>query len=327
MKRLAIYFFYDKDGIVDNYVPYFLQNLKPFCEKLCVVVNGNLTEKSRELLETISDDLIIRENQGYDSWAYKRAIEYYGYDKLKEYDEVLLSNYTFFGPIYPLNELFDEMTKTDCDFWGIHRHPKINYRVAETEIIEHIQSHFIVFRNKILSSPHFQNYWQTLQPVHSYDEAITRHELRCTKYFEDLGYKSNVFLNDKFYMDSMTNASIHYAFRQIVSDHCPILKRKFIWINNNTLECPQFTQESALDLIYYLRNNTDYNTDLIWDNLIRTQNITTMRVRKKDIFRFHKYRFLRWIFPWKFKKYTSRSISLKNSRLIDYENLKKTFGK
>ena len=27
-KRLAIYFFYDKNGVVDKYVPYFLDDLK-----------------------------------------------------------------------------------------------------------------------------------------------------------------------------------------------------------------------------------------------------------------------------------------------------------
>ena len=31
MKRLAIYLFYDHDGIVDDYIPYKLEKLKEFC--------------------------------------------------------------------------------------------------------------------------------------------------------------------------------------------------------------------------------------------------------------------------------------------------------
>lgn len=30
IKRLAIYFFYDKDGIVDDYIPYMLNDLKKY---------------------------------------------------------------------------------------------------------------------------------------------------------------------------------------------------------------------------------------------------------------------------------------------------------
>lgn len=325
MKRLGIYFFYDKDGIVDNYVPYFLQNLKPFCKELCVVVNGKLTEKSRALLEQNSDTLLIRENSGFDSWAYKHAIEYYGYNKLKDYDELLLCNFTFFGPVFPLSELFDKMNNIDCDFWGIHRHPEINAYVSNTKITEHIQSHFIVFKNKILQSPYFQNYWQTLLPVNSYDEAIAHHELRCTAYFENLGFVSSSYINDK-YLTCATNASVHYAARQIMEDGCPILKRKFIWVNNNTIEWPQFTEKSAVDLIYFLKNHTNYNTDLIWENLARTQNLSSIKIRKKDIFKYNKYKILRWLFPWKFKKYKLKMNMLKNSRLISYENLKKAFN-
>lgn len=40
MNRIGIYFFYDKDGIVDDYVPYFLEKLKPFCRRLVVVASG-----------------------------------------------------------------------------------------------------------------------------------------------------------------------------------------------------------------------------------------------------------------------------------------------
>ena len=33
MKRLGIYFFYDKDGVVDDYIPFFLRQLKPFVRR------------------------------------------------------------------------------------------------------------------------------------------------------------------------------------------------------------------------------------------------------------------------------------------------------
>ena len=63
--------------------------------------------------------IIVRENAGFDFWAHSAALEYVGWDELENYDEYLLCNDAYFGPIFPLEETFGEMNKRDCDFWGI----------------------------------------------------------------------------------------------------------------------------------------------------------------------------------------------------------------
>lgn len=289
MNRIGIYFFYDKDGIVDDYVPYFLKKLKPFCSRLVVVASGKLTVSGRKKLESFSDKLIIRPNQGFDSWAYKDAIEDCGYDSLKKYDELLLCNFTFFGPIYPLSELFSSMEKKECDFWGINRHPPLAAEHAGVRVIEHIQSHFIVFRNKILTDTNFEKYWKTLKPVNSYDEAIAHHELRCTRFFEDLGYKSADYLDYKKYLGLYEgNSSVLLADQQIIEDRSPILKRKFFYIDKGRLTFPSLYGNN-LDLIRFIKTSTDYDTGLIYQNLIRTQNLSSLKHNRIFNLRFYKY--------------------------------------
>lgn len=328
MKRLGIYFFFDKDGVVDDYVPYFLKNLKPFLQELCVVVNAPLNDEGKRKLSKFADKFIVRENEGFDSWAYKEAIESYGYEKLAQYDEVILSNYTFFGPLYPMHEMFDKMDTTSCDFWGIHRHPEIPFQMANTDVIEHIQSHFIAFRKTILQSPDFKTYWQTLQKINSYEEAVACHELRCTKYFEDLGYISETYLNNKKYFALFNgNASVHYAYQQTVEDRCPILKRKFLWIDNKCIKWSQLTPENAVDLICYIKNNTDYPIELIRDNVYRVQNIDEIKFPLRNKIKYWKYKLLRWIALWKFERYTKRMNVMKRSNFITAEQIKKAFGK
>ena len=48
MKRIAIYFFYDKNGVVDKYVNYFLEDLKKNIEELVIVCNGKLNSEGRK---------------------------------------------------------------------------------------------------------------------------------------------------------------------------------------------------------------------------------------------------------------------------------------
>ena len=50
IRRIAVYFFYDKDGIVDDYIPYLLRDLVKNIEKLIFVSNGPLTAESKEKL-------------------------------------------------------------------------------------------------------------------------------------------------------------------------------------------------------------------------------------------------------------------------------------
>ena len=40
IRRIAIYFLYDKDGIVDDYIPFLLRDLVKNLEKLIFVSNG-----------------------------------------------------------------------------------------------------------------------------------------------------------------------------------------------------------------------------------------------------------------------------------------------
>ena len=119
MKRLLIYFFYDKSGIVDNYVCHMLESLRKFSSEIMFVSNGQLEAASSEKIKSYVDNVICRENKGYDVYAYKEAMQHYGWDKLAEYDEVILMNYTIMGPVYPFDEMFSVMEKKQVDFWGI----------------------------------------------------------------------------------------------------------------------------------------------------------------------------------------------------------------
>lgn len=94
LKRVAFYLFYDKDGIVDDYIPYKLEQLKKHIDKLIVISNSNLTKEARLKLEISSDVVIARENFGFDVWGYKEGLEYLG-DEKYDYDEAIFLNYTF----------------------------------------------------------------------------------------------------------------------------------------------------------------------------------------------------------------------------------------
>ena len=71
MKRLGIFFFYEKNGVVDEFILYYLADLVKNLSELVVVCNGKLSEQGDAAFRQFTDRIIVRENKGLDVWAYK----------------------------------------------------------------------------------------------------------------------------------------------------------------------------------------------------------------------------------------------------------------
>ena len=277
MKRVAIYFFYDKDGIVDGYVDYFLEDLKKNLDRLIVVCNGKLTSEGRKKFSKYTNEIIVRENKGFDVWAYKEGIEYIGWDNLKNYDELIMLNMTIMGPIYPFKEMFDEMdSRKDLDFWGItkfHKFPVDPWGLIQYGYIpEHIQSHFIAVRKPMLKSYEFKQHWEKMRMINTYFESVSYHESIFTKKFNDKGFKSDTYVNSNDLKDFTDHPIIDYPKKIIKENKCPIFKRRSFF-NSYDNFLTRGMGRSSLELFKYIEKNTNYDVNLIWDNILRVENM------------------------------------------------------
>jgi lipopolysaccharide biosynthesis protein len=274
VRRLAIAFFYDEAGIVDDYMLHLVAAMSEFVERTIFVSNGPLARKSVRAVEAIVQQIIIRENVGFDVGAYKAALQNVGFKELTAYDEVILYNHTFYAPIFPFREMFAEMDSRDCGFWGITDHSEVipNPFTQSGILHRHIQSHFIAVRQPMASSIEFRNYWETMPIITGYLHSILTHESRFTRHFEQLGYKSSVYIDANDY-DSDNPTFINVD--ETIERRCPILKRRLFFHD------PVFHDENAIDLPRALRliaRHSDYDLDLIWRNIIRSTEPGTLNV-------------------------------------------------
>lgn len=265
MKRIAIYLFYDKQGVVDSYIEHMLTELRHDVETIIVVSNSGITSEGRAKLEALADHVWRRENVGFDVWAYKDVIERVGYDKLAEYDELLLMNYTFFGPIGSFSPMFEEMAAKNVDFWGITEHADYspNPLTGHGVMPRHIQSHWIAVSKSLITAPEFKEYWDTMPMIKSYNDSIYFHESRFTKHFEDRGFISATAFPAANY------PAPHPVFDNaelVLRDGCPILKRRIFFHD------PLYLDQHAVlagDLVR-IAEDRGYPVELIWENLGRS---------------------------------------------------------
>lgn len=270
--RLGIAVCFDKDGIIDDYIPYLLNDIKENLDRLVIVVNGMLTPGGRDRLHEISKDVVVRENSGYDAAAFKFAMtEYLGWEEIKKYDELVLLNDTFFGPFYPFQRVFEVMAEKNVDFWGLSAHGKGkdalvgNYK-------RHLQSYFLVVRKSMHSSFEFQKYWDNQEEYETLIDVVLNHEAEFTEYFEKRGFTWESYI-DMTDLDG-DHAMNHYAFNaeEMLKRGFPILKRKqFQEEMYGTIQ--YHNGEDYRKAVQYIKKHYRYDIGLIWQNILRLYNI------------------------------------------------------
>lgn len=228
-RRLLIYVVYDRRGDVEDYIPYALTALRANCARIVVVVNGDLTDAGRAALAPVSDEIIVRDNRGYDIWGYKDGLDHVG-GAVAEYDEVVLANDTWFGPVRPFAPVFEQMDARPLHFWGMTDHVRVEpHPFTQTGYLPyHLQSYWLAARRELVLSDEWISYWRDLPAMDTYADAVTKHEGVFTEQFTGYGFVGEVAFPTL--TDRVENHAVLYA-EQLLDSGCPTLKRRpfFQW--------------------------------------------------------------------------------------------------
>lgn len=270
-RRIVFYLLYDRRGEVDDYIPYKLAALRDFADHIFVIVNGDLTDEGRKRLEPVADTIWQRENVGFDVWGYKTALEHFGADRLAEYDEILLTNYTWFGPVRPFAPLFERMEREPAHFWGMTDYgaEKPNPFTKEGVLHRHIQSHWIAVRRSMFQTEQWRQYWRDMPMISDYVQSILNHESRFTHHFEELGFTSAVAYAETDYPSqhpALINADL------LLDDGCPVLKRRPFF------HFPPYLDQHAVIGRWTIEKAESYGypISMMWQNLVRNSAPKTL---------------------------------------------------
>ncbi|MBS5401011.1 MAG: lipopolysaccharide biosynthesis protein [Bifidobacterium sp.] len=272
--RLGIYCFYDQNGHAARFIDAFLKALRPYLTDLIVVVNGNLDDAARKLFLQYSNNIIVRENVGLDAAAYRQVMLTLGWEKLSSYDEVICLNDTVMGPVFPFSEMFSAMDAKKVDFWGITTYE--GGKFGNETIPTHLQAYWHAYRRSLIQSDVFQQYWEKMPVMKGYAEVTHRHEMRLTSYLEQHGFTWSSYVDSREFA-SLTSYGLLYEPVALIRDaRCPVFKRRSFFVSYDAY-FDQTAGQPALDLYDYLREYTDYDTDLIWDALLQAYNVADIR--------------------------------------------------
>lgn len=280
MDRLALYVFYEPHGILRPYVRYYLKELLQIAKNVLLIANGELTNESKKALDALGVRWMQRENRGLDFCAWKAGLAYVGWDKVRQYDELVLCNCSCYGPAYPFSETFDRMEDRDCDFWGINRQPDQPNKLIGPDgdrfpMTEHIQSYFYVFRKRALQLEAFRLWWDNLVEAGSYWEEIQEHELKFSGYLEQAGLVGDTLMDFQKYraLAPSGDAWSTCADVQLAEDRNPLVKRKVVFSSTDV----------AIRVLEHLHYYTDYPVDLILKDKPNRKYVSLLNIIKYHV--------------------------------------------
>lgn len=222
-RRAVVYAFYDRRGHVEDFVAHALEGLAAHAD-VFVVVNGPVSTASRERLGEHSVLVLERENSGLDIGAHSFAVKRLG-ARLREYDEVIFTNSTWYGPLADFGRLFAGMDARPVDFWGMTAHAPATPHplTGRGHAPYHLQSHWIAVRARLMRADAWERYWVDLGEVSGYHDAVLRHETVFTEHFARLGYAhAAAFPLEGF---RTVNPSL-WEPGALIAAGCPIVKRR-----------------------------------------------------------------------------------------------------
>ena len=186
MERLLLYVHYNKFNFISGHVLYQLEKIRPLYSRVVFISNSHLPEDVKDHLSNqhLVDDILERQNSGFDFAAWRDGMKTVGFDQLAHFDSVTLMNDTCFGPLWDLEPIYERFeNENEVDFWGM-----TNYR-KNKDFNEHIQSYYLSFKKQVIESCSFHEFWQGVQDFTNVQDVIDNYETKITTNFLDAGFR------------------------------------------------------------------------------------------------------------------------------------------
>lgn len=227
--RILLFTHYNWRGELSEHVLYTLRSIRPLFDTLMLISNSPLCAHDRARLQSLTDHVLVRANDGFDFGAWKAGLETIGWDAVRQADSLTLMNDSCFGPLFELEPLYRRMQEQGVDFWGLtnHRVSWNRIRWHFHRIPDHLQSYFLVFHRPILQSPVFYVFWRKVGSHDDIWDVIIRYEVTLTRTLRRAGFSSAQAIDTMQENGGNANWS-HYQPDRLLARTVPFIKIKSI---------------------------------------------------------------------------------------------------
>ena len=133
-----------------------------------------------------------------------------------------------------------------------------------------------MFTKRVFTDERFFTYWEELPELYDRGDAILKFEVPLTEYYRSLNYSYGVYTElfpQQEYMKRAESIYTNFCCDLLKDFRFPILKKN----NGVSLKNPQ-----SIPAIQYIKTHYDYDTDMIWENVVRTEGNGRLFLRAEE---------------------------------------------
>lgn len=251
-RRACLFAGFDADGVVDESVVLLLRELARHAD-VFYLSDGYMPPEELTKLDGIVEAAWAVRQGAYDFGSYSLlARELVGWDRLAEYDEVLLVNDSCFL-VRPLDDVFATMDARACDWWGLQAtkglastrdNPRNGFdspipidEVRSRLLADyeddpvydfHLGSYFLAFRRPVLDDRVFRRLLDSVGQQPGKLLVILKYEIGLTHLLIGRGHDFDAYVGDLLPFHPLFTET-HF---DLLDRGFPLLKRYFIYQNH-----------------------------------------------------------------------------------------------
>jgi lipopolysaccharide biosynthesis protein len=253
--RLAFFVHYEVNEFVSEADLFYLQELRKIVSKIVVITNSQLSHDEYKKFSGLADEIVKRDNRGFDFGAWRDGIRKVGLVELLSYDEVILANNSCYGPIFPFDEMFSSMANRACDFWSVTGFPQLvdssraeAKRLPNNVIPGHLQSYFMVFNKSVVDSCAFREFWERVEDKNDILDVVASYETQLTAKLVEAGFKADCYLPESIYLQERGGADEFNAIYNLPLEmlllRSPLVKKKVATYANDQIAPLKYAADS-----------------------------------------------------------------------------------
>ncbi|MEG0189631.1 MAG: rhamnan synthesis F family protein [Lachnospiraceae bacterium] len=277
IQRLCIIHMKDNTDIIDNYMYFLLESLQPFVDKFMIFCGTKVRNFDLERL--------AKYTHGDVPGRYDNVNP----SDIKQYSNVLLIDDSFFGPLYTLVEMFEEMGHRQVDYWGVTQSPEtidIDGRCHCSEL----HSYFLMLNETALANSDVLTLLcEKIQEQSIADQLI--HCLKATKLHWESYIDTSCYEVEA--KEKNIDPSLLLSYELVKLKRCPFITKDSLLYTSYV----DSTGENARNALDFINEKLDYDCKLIWQSLLREYNVLDIKEALH----------LEYIFPWKIEKTKEQS--------------------
>lgn len=239
-KRICLFAGYSSYEVIEDYVVYLIEKLSLISD-VYYLSDNDLKEEEKDKLLPYAKGVYSKEHGKYDFGSWQELIYILGWDKLAEYDELILTNDSIIGPLYNIQILIDKtILDEEWQFCGINS--AYNYDCW------HLSSYFLMMKKEVFMSRIFKEYIEGIKKEESVDKVIEKYEIGLSRIMVENGFKVKSIVDFK--------KNIYISWRNFIKKGSPFLKKKIFGYD-------LFFLSKAFGWSFFIKKYTNFNINII----------------------------------------------------------------